>query len=376
MGTLFILTALFTACVVLFTYFKYIRSYWKRRGVPYIEPDFLRSKKGLPITTRQNIAVVMEGIYKEARERNLKGVGFYAIASPFYVAVDPQVIRSILSVNFHNFPDRGIYHNEKAEPLMGHLFFLEGKKWKDLRTKLTPTFTSGKMKSMFNVVVECTIPLLKAVDSGATPKKPVDIKEACSRFTLDVIGSCAFGLDCKSFESEEAEFRKYTKKIGNPDFMLKMKTFIVTAFPDLAHKLNIGLIDKEVSNFFRKVINEMVEHRKLRQNKRGDFLELIIDLMHENEEFTTDILAAQAYMFFVAGFGTSSSAMTFCLYELALNQELQHRLRREINDTLSKYDNKLTYEAVQDMTYLGQVLDGTITAINGIREPNNRGVFF
>lgn len=53
--------------------------------------------------------------------------------------------------------------------------------------------------------------------------------------------------------------------------------------------------------------------------------------------------------------------MTFALYELALNPEVQEKLRNEIKTVLSKHDDELTYEAMLDMKYLQMVIDGEQT---------------
>lgn len=63
------------------------------------------------------------------------------------------------------------------------------------------------------------------------------------------------------------------------------------------------------------------------------------------------------------GFETSSSTSTFVVYALAMYQEIQKKLRNEINRVLAKHDNKITYEAMQEMTYLQMVIDGEQNAI-------------
>ena len=55
--------------------------------------------------------------------------------------------------------------------------------------------------------------------------------------------------------------------------------------------------------------------------------------------------------------------MSNTLYELALNQEIQDKLREEIKSNLAKHGGKLKYEHVKDMEYLDKVFRGTCTNV-------------
>jgi cytochrome P450 family 6 len=71
-----------------------------------------------------------------------------------------------------------------------------------------------------------------------------------------------------------------------------------------------------------------------------------------------DVIAAQAFVFFIAGFETSSATMTFCLYEMAMQPDIQKRVRAEINTVLEKHDGNITYESISEMEYLDKVVSG------------------
>lgn len=71
-----------------------------------------------------------------------------------------------------------------------------------------------------------------------------------------------------------------------------------------------------------------------------------------------DVLAAQCFVWFIGGFETSSITLTFTLFELAQNKEVQIRAQEEIDSVLSKHDGKLTYEILQEMIYLDMIVSG------------------
>jgi cytochrome P450 family 6 len=68
-------------------------------------------------------------------------------------------------------------------------------------------------------------------------------------------------------------------------------------------------------------------------------------------------MAAQAVVFFSAGNDTTSITLTFALYELALNQDMQDRLRQELKENCDD-NGDFTYEVLQKMKYLDMVLKG------------------
>jgi len=83
----------------------------------------------------------------------------------------------VLTKEFKNFHDRGVFCNEKIDVLSGHLFALPGKKWRNLRVKLTPTFTSGKIKQMFTIMKMCGDEFVKNLESVAQTGDSIEIKD-------------------------------------------------------------------------------------------------------------------------------------------------------------------------------------------------------
>jgi len=148
------------------------------------------------------------------------------------------------------------------------------------------------------------------------------------------------------------------------------------SYKEFARTIGMKLTRDDVSEFFLKVVKETVEYREKNNIERNDFMDLLLKLKKEGLEngLTINEIAAQVFLFFLAGFETSSTAMTFCVYELAINKDVQEKTRQEIRSVLKKHDGKFTYEAMMEMTYLDQVINETLRKYPPIANLNRHTV--
>lgn len=158
---------LFTIVLSVYLLVKWIYSYWERQKLPYVKASFpLGSRTDPPVP----MCLAFKLHYDHFKSQGLRFGGVYSLLAPALLWVDHELIKNVLTKDFQHFVNRGIPVNKKADPLSIHLFNLEGKNWKDMRIKLTPTFTSGKMKMMFQILVDCSENLVVKVGQLADDK--------------------------------------------------------------------------------------------------------------------------------------------------------------------------------------------------------------
>lgn len=334
--------------------------YWIRSKYTYFERHgFLSKKPTFPqgnlvgIGKKFHFSHILKQFYDEYKKKAPVHGLYQFLMVPSFVVTDLDVIKDILIKDFDNFRNRGIYHTED-DVLSNHLFLIEDEPWKTMRTNLTPTFTSGKMKVMFHTVLDISN---KLVDYMKRQEEIVEVKEVLAKFTTDVIGSVAFGLESNSLSDPNSTFRKMGLKFFNFDRRRQIRAFIVLSFQSIAKKLKVALTPKDVSDFFIATIRDTVDYRQKNKIERKDFLDLLMKMKSNGRPLTLNEMTAQSFLFWIAGFETSSSTATFCLYFLSIHQDVQDKLRTEIQTTLSKYDNQITYEGIMEMKYLQMVID-------------------
>lgn len=330
-------------------------------GVPYEEPEIPSGNvKGLGKTA--NMYSITDRLYRKFKGK-CKIFGMYLFVQPNAVVMDLDLIKTILVKDFSSFSDRDFFHNPKVEPLTGHLVALNGDEWKHVRTKLTPTFTSGKMKYMFPTISKLGVRFTDFVHDTIKQNDVVEVKGVLARFTMDVIGTVAFGIECDTMKSIDNDFYRLSRIAMEQTRHGPYVTNLIRNFKPLAKMLGVKILRDDVSEFFMNVVKSTIEYREKNNIQRNDFMDLLIKLKTDEDGdkltdgLTVNQIAAQAFLFFLAGYETSSTTMLFTLYELALNPEIQVKVRQEIRKAIQKHGD-ITYEMMMDIPYLDQVING------------------
>ncbi|XP_069672361.1 cytochrome P450 6k1-like isoform X2 [Periplaneta americana] len=357
---------------MIYLFFAAKFAYWKKKGVPYIKPSFPLGNVGDLISSRKTMAQLYSEFYKHFAGNRFAGI--YMLHRPTLFLLDPDLIKNVLVKEFEHFHDHNDPIDESVDPFSASLFALSGKRWKDLRAKLSPAFSSGKMKIMFETVVDCGRELKNYFEEPADKGEIVEMKEVMARYTTDIIASCAFGIACNCLKDPDAEFRQWGRKVFEPTTKQKIRDLIYILFPSLAVFLKVPFFPKEITKFFTRIVKETVEYREKNDVKRNDFMQLLIQLKNtgnvddknQNKE-TDDVetlslieIASQAFMFFTAGFESSSTTMSFFLYEMALNPKIQKCVQDEVDDVLENHNGTITYEAIMEMHYLDKCISETL----------------
>lgn len=110
------------------------------------------------------------------------------------------------------------------------------------------------------------------------------------------------------------------------------------------------------------MVPKVVQMRSEKNLQRNDFIQSLIELKEKlgPEEFTDDDLIGNSLMFITEGYETSSTLMSYCLYELSKNPEIQEKLQKEIDQVWKKHNGELTEEGLQELTYMDKVLYETL----------------
>lgn len=375
----FIVAALF----LLYKYLSRNNNYFRDRNVPYRKPMLLFGNQFKLIFNLESGPDTMIDVGNVFR--NEPYVGLFQFSTPMLCIQDPDMMKQLGIKHFENFVNHRTFGESAADELfINSLFLMKDQKWKDMRATLSPAFTGSKMRMMFDLVKKCAENMVtycneQCQESGTMTVKP---RELFAKTTVDIISTCAFGLENDSLRNPDNEILGHSKKILNfesPGVMIKM--FCMMLFPKVMKWLDISVTPKETTNFFKTLISDTIAHRRKTNTFRPDVIQLLIqamdgDLKHETDKKDDDAgfatvqesdigkkdgrrdwtdveIAGQCFLFFLAGYETTATLLNFVGYQLAVDPEVQGKLYDEIKETQKKLDGKpINYDALMKMQYL------------------------
>ncbi|XP_078076378.1 thromboxane-A synthase [Mustelus asterias] len=371
---------------------------------PFSQLERIGIKHPKPFPFVGNVFLFRKGFFEALQELVQKYgrvCGYYFGRRAVILISEPEMLKQILVKDFSNFVNR-MKVTFSSKPLGHSLLFLQDGDWKNVRSILTPTFSSAKMREMCPLINEAADMLMENLKTHADSGKGFDIHRYYGCFSMDVVASVAFGTQVDSQKNPEDPFVKHAKMIFNINFF-KPLIFLSIIFPSIMMPVRQFMPRTSMSKvnaFFVGVIKDIIAQRDQLppDQRRKDFLQLLLDAristdyttvekfdlansdsqIEESPEtqnakrtgmtnspkvqkkiLTLDKILGQAFIFFAAGYETTSSTLAFTSYLLATHPENQELLLKEVDEF---YESHTTpdYNNVQNLPYLDMVISESL----------------
>nr|XP_046227611.1 cytochrome P450 3A40-like isoform X1 [Scatophagus argus] len=295
--------------------------------------------------------------------------GIFDGRQPILCITDPAMIKTVLIKECYSlFTNRRNFRLNG--PLYDGVFIAEDDQWRRIRSILSPTFTSGRLKEMFEIMKQHSAILIRSMKKKIDKDEPLELKEFFGSYSMDVVTSTSFSVDIDSLNNPSDPFVTNIKKMLKFDFLDPL--FIIIGFlpfmGPIFEKLEFSFFPESVTKFFYAALQKIKSNRETSKIKnRVDFLQLMIDSQKnnipngvaQNEGLSDHEILSQAMTFLFAGYETTSSSLTFLAYNLATHPHTMKKLQEEIDST---FPNKapVEYQALMQMEYLDSAVNESL----------------
>ncbi|XP_021957567.1 cytochrome P450 9e2 [Folsomia candida] len=396
MGVTDILWVILFLVIFLVSYLVYSQrkevSYFRSKKILHLGNAFVNSFYYM-IYKKIGLVEMLQESYDQMREAQAPVAGNFDMGCINYFVTDSDMLKHILVKDFDHFVNRRSIKVPSTDILVTKmLIFQNDEKWKGLRSKLSPTFTTGKIKRLFSLFNDSSKKLVQYVNErmAESTDGEIDLGDGYSKFTMDTIASAVCGMNSQAFDQIEPSIFEMMGKKLQLTFTAKtfFKFFVMILLPKFSQRIGMTMFDKDMHQFFAGAIKSSIKERNQTGQKGNDFIQLMLEVREDKlktdeseldsfekdaiiksevkgQVSTADLLdddgiVSNCVLFILAGFDTTQSLLLFCAYALAIHPEIQDKLRKEVEAVLDENDGDFTYDSIHKMAYLDMVIHETL----------------
>lgn len=380
-------------------------TFWSRRGV----------KTPPPVPVFGNYLTILNRAYQELsiewREKYGKVYGFYAGSTPYLVIADANVLKQICIKDFDKFPN----HQFLKVPNRYQKHFLINQKddeWRALRNLITPTFSSGKIKSMFRILNGCSDDMTELfkqkIDASSEPIV-LDIRAAAGALSMGCAVGSFYGIKLNDGDVNTVNSKQFFSRKSFETFKPSKLRFFISSILPLSFLRFINFSEFGPSNhgFFYNTAKDIIRHRLKSRERHNDYLQMLLDTKAAGDAGATPMdeefvesdkyeehhalrgdsdannnsngvisskqngwtsrkktlneteLACQVVMLMIVATETTSCLMAHAIYLLAHHKEVQRRLREELK-SIKREGTQFDYEQLKTHPYLDCVMSESL----------------
>ncbi|WP_232491386.1 cytochrome P450 [Mycobacterium dioxanotrophicus] len=263
---------------------------------------------------------------------------------PIVLATSPQGIRDIVSVRDGSIDKTSAVGRELRRMLGGNLFVLPHQEWLPRRRTLQPVFTKKRVDSFGAHMAEATETVVSTWTDGAQ----ISLDEQARTLTMRALGRSVLGLDLDQRADAVAEplreatsyaVRRALKPVHAPEWL-----------PTPARRRA-----REAADTIRRLAAEIVRECRADPERDAPLVQALIAARDPDtgQPLSDDEIRDELVIFLFAGHDTTATTLTYALWQLGRNPDIQDRVAQEVSGL---GDRLLTPGDVEQLGYTVQVL--------------------
>lgn len=199
--------------------------------------------------------------------------GIFVFDKPCLVINDPDLLKYILIKDFNTFRNRSVASGEHDEIMRELMFFQRDPNWRVSRVKISPIYSSGRLKRMFLIMNQNGKDFEEFIERhlGDTD----DIKELVSRWSLEIISQTTFGIRPNCFKEKNTEFIQFSEKLFENTLRSSFVQLCYFFKQEWVEPLRLIFFPKDALQYFKNTFTQTMESRKQSGFRFNDLIDII-----------------------------------------------------------------------------------------------------
>lgn len=269
-----------------------------------------------------------------------------------HIINDPDAIGHVLLENAANYEKPALIKRILAPAVGWNLLVADGDVWREQRRLMAPVFTPSAVESFTQIFRQAARE--QADRWAAEAPGRVDVAAGATHATFEVMSRSLFS--------------------GDPALASEAASGHITATLASAGKYSIAKLigmpwlDRSAirkdgaagAAFLRERLTELIRRRQSDPSPPKDFMSRLLDAFGESHppEEAAELALGNGVLFFIAGHETTANALTWALYLMGGDPEVQARAAEEATAAIEAGGSPM--QVAGRLPYLRQVLDETM----------------
>ncbi|WND23509.1 cytochrome P450 [Streptomyces violaceus] len=264
------------------------------------------------------------------------------------VVQDPALIHQMLKALGPTL-DKGRLYDKLGQLLGDSVVTATGRTHVRRRRQVQPAFAHTEISRYVDIM---RAEVAAAVDDWE-PGQALDVREAMVGLSLDMLAKTVFAGSL-----DDAVFRRLRRDLS----VVLNDVGVRIMLPDWAERLPLPFnrrFDRARAGV-RATINTAVDELQASGHDTGDMLSMLLRAIDEEtgEPLTGHQICSEILTLAVAGTETTASVLSWALYELARNPDIEARVMAELDEVLG--ERPVAFDDVTRLPYLDRVITETL----------------